>query len=171
MSTQPSPTFTFDGYTVRPVTEQDRPYLELLIKADVYHCDRMDGDYFLNLLPGETSWALEDEHGRVVFYFKCTPAVRMSIQFAAEHDLAGKRRNMTALLKGLAWIEAIFRAARFREIFFDTEGPELTVFAKRHLGFVDAAHLLCRPLDMPNAPKIEPEAVGRVPTGRLERVG
>ena len=146
MSAAPSQTFTFDGYTVRPITERDRPYLEIQIRADDYHRGRMSADYFLKLEAGEDAWALEDEQGRVVFYFKTAAAVRMSIQFPVLEGNEDKARNRAGLLKGLAWIEGIFRANRFREIIFDTEGVELANFAKRRLGFVDATGLLSRPL-------------------------
>jgi hypothetical protein len=168
MSAKPSSFFQFDGYTVRPMTEQDRPYLGMQIQADEYHRDQMTADYFLKLLPGESSWALEDQQGRVVFYFKNSPAVRMSIQFTAEADLAGKRGNMTALIKGLAWIEAIFRGSYFREIIFDTEGPELKLFAKRHLGFVDAPNLLSHIIAPYRSQESQLRTVGTVPTGGLE---
>jgi hypothetical protein len=138
MSTKPAQSFTFDGYTVRPVTEQDRTFLEVLIENDRYHRGKMDADFFLKLQSGEDAWALEDESGGVVFYFKTSTAVRMAIQFTAASTPDKRRGNQAALLKGLRWIEALFRANRFREIIFETEGPELTAFAKRHLGFVDA---------------------------------
>ena len=139
-------TFTFDGYTVRPLDERDRPYLEFQIEADVYHRDRMDADYFLRLQPGEDAWAIEDERGRVVFYFKTATAVRLSIQFPSIEGAEDKARNREGMLKGLAWIEGIFRANRFREILFDTEGIELANFAKRRLGFREATGLLSRPI-------------------------
>lgn len=168
MSTKPNQIFNFDGYTVRPVTEQDRPYLEMQIQADEYHRDQMTADYFLKLLPGESAWALENAEGRVVFYFKNAPAVRMSIQFTAETSRAGKLENMAGLMKGLAWIEAIFRASYFREIIFDTEGPELQLFAKRRLGFVDAPGLLSRAIAPYKGQESQLRTVGTVPTGGLE---
>lgn len=169
MSTQPSESYRFPGYNVRPITEQDRPYLEMQIKADKYHRDWMTADCFMKPLPGESSWALEDKLGRVVFYFKNTPVIRMTIQFTAEADLSGKKRNMAGLIRGLAWIEAIFKRNRFREIIFDTTAPELELFAKRHLGFVDAP-LLSRVIpSMEYGQEMRPQAMGTVPTDRLER--
>lgn len=163
--------FSFDGYTVRPITEKDRVLLELLIEQDEYHRGRMDADFFLKKQPGEDSWALEDERGRVVFYFKTSTAVRMAIQFGSGNSPTDRRTNQAALLRGLRWIEGIFRANHFREIIFETEGPELTVFAKRHLGFVDAP-LLSRTLPSTRTvPESQPEALGTLPTDGLERVG
>jgi hypothetical protein len=163
MSTQPAETFHFDGYTVRPITEQDRPYLTEQIESDPYHRDKSSADFYLNLLPGESSWALEDAVGRVVFYFKNSPVVRMSIQFAN----AGKRKNMVGLIKGLAWIEAIFRHLRFREIVFDVDGPELEAFSKKHLGFTSQPNLLVRAVSAGEDPPRPPRAVGTVATGTL----
>jgi hypothetical protein len=171
MSTQTPEFFSFDGYTVRPITEQDRPYLTLLIEGDDYHRNKMDADFFLKLQPGEDAWALEDEAGKVVFYFKTATAVRMAIQFADTGSTASRRKNQSALLKGLRWIEALFRANRFREIIFETEGPELTVFAKRHLGFVEATGLLSLTLESQPAREAQPETLGTVPTDRLEMGG
>lgn len=166
-----SQTFHFDGYTVRPVEEYDRVYLELLIQADIYHCDKMDADYFMKPQPGETSWALENACGTVLFYFKTTPAVRMSIQFTGNDTPRQRADNAEALTKGLAWIEATLAAARFREMLFDTEGPELTLFARRKLGFVEARGLMVRTLSMPQATNMQPEALGTVPTNNTGREG
>ena len=41
------PRFHFDQYTVRPITEADRAYIEQLIAADAYHRDRMTAEFFL----------------------------------------------------------------------------------------------------------------------------
>jgi len=148
-----SPMFTFDGYTVRSMDERDRPYLTQQIAGDPYHFDRMDADSFLKLQPGEDAWALEDEQGKVLFYFKTSTAVRISIQFPGPEGIEDKARNALAMLKGLAWIEGIFRANRFREILFDTQGPELANFAKRRMGFSEAPGLLSRPIE-PVPPKM-----------------
>ena len=168
---RPDVSFTFGGYVVRPVAERDRAYLEKLIREDDYHRERMNADFFLKPKPGEESLALEDKSGQVVFYFKTQAAVRLAIQFTDSSTLAAKRRNGMALIEGLAWIIGILRKNNFREILFDTEGPELHVFAKRHLGFVDAPGLLAMAVDSTPAVEIQPEAVGTLPTGRLERVG
>lgn len=167
MSATPSQIFRFDQYTVRPMTEQDKPYLEMQIHADEHHRDKVKADFFLKPLPGESSWALEDQDGRVVFYFKKSPVVRMHIQF-----VAGRRKaTLFGLIRGLAWIESIFRASLFREIIFDVDGPELAVFAKQHLGFVEAS-LLSRMIQTTRpAKEMQPGAMGTVPTDRLERVG
>ena len=129
--------FSFDGYTVRAVGEKDRAFLELLIESDDYHRGRMDADFFLKLQPGEDAWAMEDEEHRVVFYFKTSTAVRIAIQFAAAITMGDRRSNQSALMRGLRWIEGMFRVNRFTEILFDTEGPELARFAKRRLGFTE----------------------------------
>jgi len=134
--------FRFDHYAVRAAGEQDRAYLDNLIEADQYHRDQMDADYFLKLKPGEDAWALEDEKGSVMFYFKTQTAVRLSLQFAQAETPADKTRNRIALLKGLAWIEAQLCANSFREILFQTDGPELTAMAKRRMGFREVLGLV-----------------------------
>lgn len=162
-------TFTFDGYTVRPMTERDRPYVDLQIKADPFHRDKMTADFFLKLEPGEDAWALEDERGMTLFYFKTSAAVRLAIQFVNTGDERGDRAEArSALMRGLRWIEGIFRANRFREIIFDTEGLELRNFAKRRLGFVDASQLLSRSLRMSEVGEASPEVLGKVPTNASE---
>jgi hypothetical protein len=143
--------FHFDNYVVRPVSEKDRIYLEALIEADQYHNGQMDADYFLKLKPGEDAWALEDDKGKVLFYFKTQTAVRLSLQFAQAETAAAKTRNRIALLKGLAWIEAQLCANSFREILFQTEGPELTAMAKRRMGFREVSGL-AREIGLPLAP-------------------
>jgi hypothetical protein len=146
-----STVFHFDNYVVRPIAEQDRAYLDALIEGDQYHRDRMDADYFLKLKPGEDAWALEDERGNVLFYFKTQTAVRLSMQFAQAETSADKTRNRIALLKGLAWIEAQLCANSFRELLFETNGPELTAMAKRRMGFREVSGLV-RDIGLPSAP-------------------
>lgn len=136
--------FHFDQYIVRPMNEGDRGYLDGLIESDAYHKGQMTPDYFLKLVPGEDAWALEDEQGNVLLYFKTQVAVRLSIQFAASETKEQKHRNRLALLKGFAWIENMLRQNRFRQIIFDTQGPELTAFAKRRLGFRESPQELLR---------------------------
>jgi hypothetical protein len=136
-----APIFHFDNYVVRPITERDRGYLGDLIAGDPHHADCMDADFFLKLRPGEDAWAMEDERGKVLFYFKTQTAVRLSMQFAEAEDSAAKTRNRIALLKGLAWIEAQLRANSFREILFQTDGPELAKMAIRRMGFRESTEL------------------------------
>ena len=69
--------FRFDSYIVRPVTERDRQFLEETIAADEFHRDCMDGDYFLKPLPGEQAWAIEDQIGNVLLYFKTQNVARI----------------------------------------------------------------------------------------------
>ena len=136
--------FHFDQYIVRPMNEGDRSYLDSLIEEDAFHKGRMTPDYFLKLVPGEDAWALEDEQGNVELYFKTQVVVRLSIQFAHSKTKEEKKKNRMALMKGFAWIESMFRQNRFRQIIFDTTGPELTAFAKRRLGFRESQSELLR---------------------------
>jgi hypothetical protein len=159
--------FHFDEYVVRPMSERDRDYLDTLIEADAFHKGRMTPDYFLSLLPGEDAWALEDMQGNVLFYFKTQTAVRVSIQFAGAETAEEKSRNRTALTKGLAWIEAMLRQNHFREMIFDTQGPELAAFAKRRLGFRASSCELVRPISPPRPIGRSSEGWGSSP--RIER--
>ena len=143
--------YHFDSYVVRPMSESDRAYLDTLIEEDAYHKGRMTPDYFLKLMPGEDAWALEDEQGNVLLYFKTQVAVRLSVQFAASETREEKHRNRLALMKGFAWIETMLRQNHFRQIIFDTQGPELTAFAKRRLGFRESPMELLREVGPPNA--------------------
>ena len=155
MSTQPQ--FHFDDYVVRPMSESDRAYLDTLIEEDAFHKGRMTPDYFLKLMPGEDAWALEDEQGNVLLYFKTQVAVRLSVQFAASETKEEKHRNRLALLKGFAWIEAMLRQNSFRQIIFDTDALELATFAKRRLGFRESQSELLREI----APSVSPATIGR----------
>lgn len=143
------PTFHFDNFVVRPVGEQDRTYIETLIESDPFHTGRMDADFFLKLQPGEDAWAIENQQGQVQFYFKTQTACRVSMIFAHADNSEQKTKNRIALMKGLAWIEAQLVANSFREILFDTEGPELKQMAKRRMGFLEAPNDLRRPLASP----------------------
>jgi hypothetical protein len=146
-----SPTvFHFDNYVVRPVGERDRQYMAEIIENDEYHAETMTPDYFLDLKPGEDAWALEDEHGKVLFYFKTQTAVRLSMLFAEQRE---KTKNRIALLKGLAWIEAQLRQNCFREILFDTDGTDLAQMAKKRMGFRESRGDLTRLIGLPRPPQ------------------
>ena len=157
------PTFHFDSYMVRPMGEQDRTYLDTLIEADAYHKGRMTPDYFLHLVPGEDAWAIEDEHGCIVFYFKTQTACRISLLFAEAETAIDKHRNRDGLLRGLAWIEAMLRQNHFREILFDTEGPELRAMAKRRMGFRETSGDLTRTIEAQKPQMIAVEPWGASP--------
>jgi hypothetical protein len=132
------PEFYFDEYKVRPVGEKDREYLTHLITADPYHADCMDADFFLHLLPGEDAWAIEDRKGTVLLYFKTQTAVRLSVQFTGQ----SAEVNRSVMSKGMAWIEAMLIQNRFREVIFNSAGPQLRAMAKRRLGFRGAEELV-----------------------------
>ena len=155
--------FHFDDYIVRPVNEGDRAYLDTLIEDDPYHKGRMTPDYFLSLLPGEDAWALEDEQGNVLFYFKTQTAVRVSIQFTGSKSAEERRTNRNALTKGLAWIETMLRHNHFREMIFDTEASGLAAFAKRRLGFRASSCELIREITPPRPIGRAVEAWGAAP--------
>jgi hypothetical protein len=148
------PIFHFAGYTVRPIEEKDRAYLDSLIANDPYHQDRMDADWFLVQVPGEDAWAIEDENGTVLLYFKTQTAVRLSLQFAQGEGREEKYRNALALINGVEWITAQLRSNGFRELLFQTDGPELKEMAKRRMGFRESSGELVRGI----APLLPPQA-------------
>lgn len=160
--------FTFDGYTLRPIRETDRNHLVYCIEQDEYHQNKMTADFFYKLQPGEEAYALEDESGKVVFYLKNSVAVRMDIQFTPITSIRNVRDNQSALMRGLQWIEGLFRAKRYREIIFEADGPELYVFAKRRLGFRDATVLSRQLMAPPKNQETQHEAVGTLATSKLE---
>jgi hypothetical protein len=91
----------------------------------------MSPDFFLELMPGEDLWAIEDEHGNLLLYFKTETACRISLQFGS----GSRIRNTGALMHGMAWIEAMLRSNNFRQILFNTDGSELRNMATRRMGF------------------------------------
>jgi hypothetical protein len=137
--------FHFDGYGVRRIEEGDRVYLDQLIAADAFHRDCMSADYFLDLVPGEDSWAIEDDKGEVVLYFKTQTAVRLFLQFAKQDNLV----NRTVLTKGLGWLEFELVKNHFREILFDSHNPVLRIMAQKRLGFRESNQELVRSLPAP----------------------
>lgn len=166
----PGRTFTFDGYTVRPVHEKDRELLNNWIATDPYHQGRMTADFFLKLLPGQEACAMEDETGHVVLYFKTTTAIRIAIQFQPTRTYQERSCNGRALVRGLRWLEDIFRRNFFHEILTDTEAPELRHFVKRHLGFVEMPVMsltVDSPREAPRKPPERVESLSNVGQGRV----
>ena len=171
MSTAPRQGFNFDSFHVRPAAEHDRAYLEQLIEADDYHRGTMTADFFLRLYPGEDAWAIENERGEVELYFRTSTAVRIAIQFRPTQSPADRKRNRRTLMRGMQWIEGIFRRNHFREVITDTESIELQNFAQRHLGFVRATTLSKQIKSYAEVLETPHEAVGTFPTGESERFG
>lgn len=124
-------------YRLRPVTEQDRPLLQLWIDADPFHAGRVLPDFFLRLQPGEGAWAFEDAMERVVFYLKTQNAARLHIQFGPSRTADDRERNREALLLGVEWLERQLAANLFHEMVFDSVNPALMRHAKRRLAFQD----------------------------------
>jgi hypothetical protein len=139
--------FRFEDYIVRPADEGDRRFLAERIAADEYHRDVMDADFFLKLLPGEAAWAIEDQQGNVLVYFKTQNVARISLQFTR----SDRELNRAVLIKGMEWIEGMLVQNRFHEMLFDTKGRELRVMAKRRLGFRDSPEELVKTLPTPKS--------------------
>jgi hypothetical protein len=144
----------FDGYYVRPCGERDREYLEDLIENDPWHRDKMTADEFLNLMPGEQAFVVENEQGFAMLYFKTATAVRLTLQFVTTRNAEDRARNRGLLMKGMEWLEGRLRG-RFREIITETDGPALTMMVKKRLGFQEVKNQLSRlipPVPTVNAP-------------------
>lgn len=152
----------FGKYTVRPLLERDREYLATRIAADPFHRETVNVEWWYNNPPGENAWAVEDEHGVVVLYFKTQTACRFSLQFATDNRLT----NWKVLTEGMEWLAETLTGNQFREIITDSNGPELRAMATRRLGFLPAPpETLIRPLKariLESAPNSRLEARGEI---------
>lgn len=140
--------FRFADYIVRPVEERDRDFLAQTIAGDEYHRDVMNADFFLKLMPGEAAWAIEDQKGNVLLYFKTQNAARISLQFTRDD----RELNRDVLTQGTEWLAGVLAQNHFHEMLFDTKGRELRIMAKRRLGFRDAPEDLVKTLPPPKMP-------------------
>jgi hypothetical protein len=143
------------------VEERERAFLDKLTSEDDHHRESMNADFFLQLLPGEDAWAVEDEQGNVVLYFKTQAAARIHMQFVVED----RELNRDLLTKGMAWLEGMLIQNHFREMLFDTKGRELRLMAKRRLGFKESPEDLSRSLPAPRGVMGLVEAWHHRPTG------
>lgn len=158
--------FRFGNYIVRRVEERDRAYLDQLTSADEEHRERMNANFFLQLLPGEDAWAVEDPQSNVVLYFKTQAAARIHMQFVSED----RELNRDILIRGMAWLEGMLLQNNFREMLFDTKGRELRLMAKRRLGFEEAPEDLSKPLPRPRGVN-GVEGVGTTVQQAIRKVG
>ncbi|HET6220177.1 MAG TPA: hypothetical protein VFE27_24325 [Acidobacteriaceae bacterium] len=152
----------FDGYTLRAVTDADRPALEAWIEADQRHNGVLDPEFFMGLAtdengeiapdPRPTCCALEDKTG-VVFFIRLSRASRVNIQFAPAQSSKSRRRAAMALLKGIAYLEVQLAKAGAEEWIFETEDRELAEMAKKRLGFVESPNEMVRVIGRPEEPK------------------
>jgi hypothetical protein len=126
---------SFDQFQVRPVSEADRPYLTEIISQDPYHRWNMTADFFLKRPKGEDAWAVEDQQGNIVLYFKTQTAVRFSCIFARSETRRDKATNARVLRAGWQWICRLLSRNGYRELITDTESPDLAMFTKKVLGF------------------------------------
>lgn len=142
----------FDGYTLRQVTEADRPALEKWIGEDRRHDGVLDANYFLGRLGDgsedrrPTCCALEDQAG-TVFFIRLSRASRVRIQFGTARGARARSRVATALMKGMAFLEVALQRAGCEEWIFDTGDPRLAEMAKRHMGFEDSPDEMVRAIE------------------------
>ena len=141
---------SFGKYTVRALMERDRDFLAAVIAADPFHRDTVSVEWWYNNPPGENAWAVEDEMGKVVLYFKTQTACRFSLQFVT----GDRRTNWKVLTEGMDWLAETLTGNMFREIITDSNGPELRAMATKRLGFLPAPpETLIRPLPARIFPK------------------
>lgn len=148
----------FDGYTLRKVTDRDRPALEAWIREDHWHNGVYDAEYFMGLAadesgelaadPRATCYAIEDKRG-VLFFIRLSRSTRVNIQFEPEATERTRRRVSLALFKGMAFLEVALARAGCEEWIFDTESRELAAMTKKHLGFVDSPNEMVRVMMRP----------------------
>ncbi len=142
----------FDGYTLRAVTEADRPALEEWIKADPWHEGILDANFFLGRnRDGQndsraTCCALEDENG-VVFFIRLSRAARVNIQFAPSRGVRRRKRIAEGLFRGMAYLEGILQKVGCEQWIFDTGDARLAETARRHMAFEDSPNEMVRQIE------------------------
>lgn len=140
----PPPMFGFGQFRMRPTSERDRQLLEQAIAADPDHRGRVSSDFFLDHLPGEDGWAIENATGRVVFYLKTQVGCRLHSQFVSDATAEDREQNREALVQGLDWLEGQLGANEFREMIFSSVHPPLIAAAIRRMGFRRSPNELVR---------------------------
>jgi hypothetical protein len=122
-------------YSLRPVMERDRDLLAVWIEQDPDHRDRVDPDFFMRSDQGKECFAVEDDHGHVVFYIKMTRALRLDVQFGSDEMIADRERNADAMREGFEWLRTGAAGSGIWEILFDSTNEPLVRFAERRLAF------------------------------------
>jgi hypothetical protein len=154
-----------DGFTLREVSEVDRPMLNKWIKADPRHGEEADANYFLGLTPEgtpdprPTCYAIEDQSGNPLLFIRLSKIARVRIQFQTSRTRTHKLQTAQALIKGMAYLETLMAQANVEEWIFDTENMELATFAITNLGFEASPDELKRGIKPPGPPKGQGEAV------------
>lgn len=146
---------SFDGFILRPVTEQDYPALEEWIAKDPFHASMFEPDFFMGREvnssgelapdPRATCYALEDSEG-TVFFIRMSRAARVQIQFPPEEKSRERRRIAKGLMKGMAFLEVALSRAGAEEWIFESESPRLRHLAEIALGFAESPHEMVRPI-------------------------
>lgn len=107
---------------IRPLTEEDRPFVENWIAGEPTHTANT-WDWYNQ--PGTKSVVVEDEAGPILVA-KFTPVLRMDTDFS-ETD---PKRTAKAIVDGLADMEKQAKAQGFHGIVFESESPKLIAFCK-----------------------------------------
>jgi hypothetical protein len=130
-----------DGFTLREVSEKDRPMLNKWIKADPAHDGVVDANYFLGVTPEgvfdprPTCYAIEDDSGNLVLFIRLAKVARVRIQFPPAGSRVQRLKTSQALMQGMAWLEALLAKANCEEWIFDTGNMALATLAIKRMGF------------------------------------
>lgn len=145
MTPKPLPTFTFDGYTLRPAGEEDLELARTWTSEDPSHAGRIAPEFWLQQGKGEEAWVLEDEHGPV-FFFHMQQTVKALIQFGPSRTREQRERTQLALMAGMAWLGALLGSIGKHEMVFDSQNPALKRFCEKRLGFAATPDMLTKGL-------------------------
>lgn len=121
----------------RPISEDDRPWLELSLSDDKFHKDT-DVDFFYE--HGTVCNVYEDEAGPVLAV-RGSKVLRLDIQFLANNN---NRRNAHIMLHGFPQLAKQAKENGFKEIIFNSTSPELIAFCEKYLGFEKSGNELRR---------------------------
>jgi hypothetical protein len=141
--------FCFNGYTVRSARHADLMLAEHWTRADPFHRNTTAPDFWIENKDGRESFLLLDALGPV-FFFKThilnRRTVQMHVQFMPADTEDNKTRLREGMLQGLVWMERVLKNAGVTRIEFDSQNPQLTVFAIKRLGFAQEGESLVKAL-------------------------
>jgi hypothetical protein len=144
-----------DNFSLRAVGEEDRKLLDDWIEKDLGHKSKLEANYFLGLYPDgtpdsrPTCYAIEDENGSPLLYIRLSKVARVRIQFPPLRNRRQRMLNAEALMKGMAYLEALLAQCNTEEWIFDTTNMELAHFAISHLGFQASPNEMKRGIEPP----------------------
>jgi hypothetical protein len=139
--------FQFDGYTLRPTTEDDLPMAVAWNAADPDHAWELERERFWieNAGPVETFLLESNGLGPVFFLRTCrlkeNGAIEITIQFNREEAVTPLWNTMSGMQAGMKWLERILPGNGIDTIYFSSKSARLIQFATRRLGFTEVENL------------------------------